>query len=103
MSLPPDYLDAIAVARNPPWGPLVTPWPMPGNIGGLVSFATFGQWRSFVLALSPRRTIPEIVLNKFERAQKLHILAWVDFDLIKAGELVDDSARARPYGSLRER
>jgi hypothetical protein len=92
MPLPPDYLDAIAVARNPSWGPLVTPWPMPGNIGGLVSFATFGQWRSFVLGLSPRRTIPEVVLRKFERAQKLHILAWVDFDLMKAGELVGMTA-----------
>jgi len=88
MPLPPDCFDAIAGARDPSWGPLVTPWPMPGNIGGVVPFATFGDWRSFVLALSPRRTIPEIVLRKFERSQKLHILAWLDFDLIKAGELV---------------
>jgi hypothetical protein len=43
------------------------------------------EWRSFVLALSPRRAIPEIVARKFERDQKLHILAWLDFDLIKAG------------------
>ena len=25
---------------------------------------------------------------KFESAQKLHVLAWLDFDLIKAGELI---------------
>jgi hypothetical protein len=88
MPLAPDCLDNIAAARDPSWGPLVIPWPMPGNIGGLVPFATFGEWRSFVLALSPRRTIPQVVVRKFERAQKLHILAWLDFDLIKAGELV---------------
>ena len=88
MPLLPDFLDAIASARNPSWGPLVMPWPMPGNLGGLVSFATFAEWRSFVLALSLRRAIPEIVARKFERAQKLHVLAWLDFDLIKAGELV---------------
>jgi hypothetical protein len=92
MPLPPDCFDAIGAARDPSWGPFVVPWPMLGNIGGQVSFATFGEWRSFVLALSPRRTIPEIVLRKFERAQKLHILAWLDFDLIKAGELVGMTA-----------
>jgi hypothetical protein len=32
--------------------------------------------------------IPDIVTAKFDRAHKLHVLAWIDFDLIKAGELV---------------
>ena len=64
------------------------PWPMPDNLGGQVSFSTFAEWRSFVLALSPRRVIPEIVTRKFERAQKLHVLVWLDVDLIKAGELI---------------
>jgi hypothetical protein len=41
-----------------------------------------------VLNLGLRAGIPDIVTAKFERAQKLHILAWIDFDLIKAGELV---------------
>jgi hypothetical protein len=85
MPLQPDCLEAIAAARDPSWGPLVTPWPMPGDIGGLVSFANFDAWRSFVLALSPRREIPTVVVRKFERAQKLHILTWLDFDLIKVG------------------
>lgn len=88
MPLPPDYLDAIAGARDPSSGPLVMPWPMPGDLGGQVSFLTFAEWRSFVLPFSPRRTIPEVVARKFERAQKLHVLVWLDFDLIKAGELV---------------
>ena len=88
MPLPPDYLAAIAGARAPLSGPLVVPWPMPGNLGGQVSFSTFTKWRSFVLALSPRRAIPEVVVRKFERAQKLYVLTWLDLDLIKAGELV---------------
>ena len=29
-----------------------------------------------------------MVASKFERAQKLYVLAWLDFDLINAGELV---------------
>jgi hypothetical protein len=28
------------------------------------------------------------VAAKFESAQKLYVLAWLDFDLIKAGELI---------------
>lgn len=32
--------------------------------------------------------MPEIVKAKFTRAMKLHLLAWIDMDLIKAGELV---------------
>ncbi len=88
MPLPLDYLAAIADARAPSAGPLFVPWPMPGNLGGQVSFSTFAKWRSFVLALSPRRAIPEVIARKFERAQKLYVLTWLDFDLIKAGELV---------------
>jgi hypothetical protein len=61
---------------------------MPGNLGGFVSFATFAEWRAFVLQLALRDGIPEIVAAKFDRAHKLHMLAWVDLDLIKAGELV---------------
>ena len=88
MPLPSDTLDAIANARDPSRGPLIVPWPLPGNLGGEVRFSTFAEWRSFILALSLGRAVAEIVASKFERAQKLYVLAWVDFDLIKAGELV---------------
>jgi hypothetical protein len=54
MPLPPDYLDAIAGARGPPWGPLVMPWPMPGNLGGTVPFPTFPQWRDFLVGFGLR-------------------------------------------------
>jgi hypothetical protein len=56
--------------------------------GGFVSFANFAEWRTFVLSLGLRAGIPVIVSAKFERAQKLHVLACIDFDLIKASELV---------------
>ena len=88
MPLPPDYLDAIADARDPSWGPLIVPWPMPGDLGSMLQFSTFAEWRSFISALSLCRAVPEIVAAKFESAQKLYVLAWLDFDLIKAGELI---------------
>jgi hypothetical protein len=42
----------------------------------------------FVQQLSVPEAVPQIVRAKFERAQKLHLLAWIDFDMITAGELV---------------
>jgi len=62
-------------------------WPMPGNPAACVSFSTFDEWLEFVSGLDLRHTVPEIVAAKFERALKLHLLAWLDFDLIKTGEL----------------
>jgi len=88
MPLPPDYLDAIADARDPSLGPLIVPWPMPGDLASMVQFSTFAEWRSFIFALRLRRDVPEIVAANFESAQKLYVLAWLDFDLIKAGELI---------------
>jgi hypothetical protein len=88
MALSQDFLDAIETAASRTPGPLVLPWPIPENPAGFINFANFGEWRDFVLRLGLRDGIPEIVTAKFERAQKLHLLAWVDFDLVKAGELV---------------
>lgn len=88
MVLPPDYLDEVGPATDRSFDPLVVPWPMPGNLGGFQSFATFAEWRRFVLQLSLHDSLPQIVTLKFERAQKLYLLTWVDFDLIKAGELI---------------
>ena len=88
MAITTNFLDAVALAADQSPGPLVVPWPVPGNPGGFVSFANFAEWRAFVMHLGLRETIPDIVATKFERARKLHLLAWIDFDLIKAGELV---------------
>ncbi len=88
MPLSNDFLDAIALAATRCPGPRIVPWPIPGNPGGFISFANFNEWQDFVVHLSLRQGIPEIVRAKFERAQKVHVLAWLDFDLIKAGELV---------------
>jgi len=82
------FLEALALAAQRTSGPIIVPWPVPGNPGGFVSFADFPEWQSFVLNLGLRVGIPDIVTARFERAQKLHLLAWIDFDLIKAGELI---------------
>jgi hypothetical protein len=82
------HLDAVGLKADRASDPLVIPWPMPGNLGGFLSFATFAEWQRFVLRFDLHPAIPQIVSAKFGRAHKLHLLAWVDLDLIKAGELV---------------
>jgi hypothetical protein len=68
--------------------PLTVPWPAPGKPGGFIEFSTTTQWRAFVLSLSLPTGIPEFVAAKFRRAQMLYFLAWLYFDVIKAGELM---------------
>ena len=68
--------------------PMVLPWPMAGNPGAILSVSSAWEWQAFILSLSLRPGVPEIVVAKFHRAQMLYFLAWLYFDLIKAGELV---------------
>jgi len=68
--------------------PLVLVWPAPGNPVAFWHFHTSDEWRAFVATLSLDPRIPDIVRLKFERAQKLFLLGWIDADLIKGAELV---------------
>jgi hypothetical protein len=68
--------------------PLVLIWPVPGNPVAFWHFNTPDEWRAFVTTLSLDPRIPDIVRLKFERAQKLFLLGWIDTDLIKGAELV---------------
>ncbi len=62
-------------------------WPTPGNPGGFVRFEKAVDWRDFVDNLGIDARIPDIVRAKFSRAQTLYILGWIDFGVVKAGEL----------------
>src|SRR5258708_16317405 len=74
---PRDYLPDLEVLAARP-GPFLFPWPVPGNPGGLVSFADASRWRDFVLSLGVHPSLPEVVRLKFYRAQKLYYLGWLD-------------------------
>jgi hypothetical protein len=88
MSPTQDFLDAVAVAAERFPGPRNVPCPMPGRLDAMVAFANFAEWRAFILDLGLRPGIPDIVTVKYKRAVKLYLLAWIDFDIIKAGEMV---------------
>jgi hypothetical protein len=82
------FLDDLAAKLPPRWDALVLPWPVVGNLGAFRSFATVDAWKGCVADLSLRSGIPTIVAAKYSRAQRLYLLAWLDADLIKAGELI---------------
>jgi len=88
MRLTTKFLDAVAMAEDRSSSPLILPWPMPGNLGGFLSFWAFADWLAFVLDLGLLGVVPDTVTAKFERSQKLPLLGWIDFDFIKAGELI---------------
>ena len=67
--------------------PLLLVWPVPGNPAALVQFDTAADWRGFIDGLAIDARIPQIVRAKWGRAQTLYLLGWIDFSLIKAGEL----------------
>ena len=73
-------MDMSARAADRAGDPLIVPWPMPGNLVGFVSFETFAEWNAFIERWSLRQGSPLIVTSKFARAQKLHLLAWPDFN-----------------------
>lgn len=87
MTLSTDFIDAVALAAERLPGPLVIPWPRPGNVGGSVSFESFAKWQRVVLSFRLPAGIPQNMVDGFDRSLKLYLLAWLDFDLITAGEL----------------
>lgn len=81
MALPHFYLPPRA-------SPFQLVWPAPGNPVAIWQFGHPDDWRAFVLSLSLDPRIPDITRLKFERAQKLFLLGWLDVDLLKGAELV---------------
>jgi len=67
--------------------PLTLAWPATGNAAAFLHFQRADAWRAFVAQLGIDRRIPEITQRKFARAQTLYLLGWINFSLIKAGEL----------------
>jgi hypothetical protein len=67
--------------------PLLLAWPTQGNASGFISFEKVADWRAFFESLAIDARIPEIVRAKYARAQALYLLGWVDFSILKAGEL----------------
>lgn len=79
--------DRLPITLTDQERPVLLAWPTPGNPGGFLQFDKAADWRRFVEGLGIDSRIPLIVRAKFARAQTLYILGWVDFSVVKAGEL----------------
>ncbi len=80
-------LDRSHITLSDRDAPLLLAWPTQGNAGGFISFEKASDWRVFVESLAIDARIPGIVRAKYARAQTSYLLGWVDFSVLKAGEL----------------
>jgi hypothetical protein len=108
VALTTEFLDAVAAAAERLPGSRTIPWPVKGNLAGLVTFASFAEWREVLLSFRLRPSVPRNMADGFDLAIKLYLLAWFDFDLVTAGELAALAAlehvlRDCYLGELRER
>lgn len=99
MSISPDFLKALDLAAGQFPGHKTYPWPSPGNLGGFTTFEDFGQWKAAVLGFRLPVGVPFNMIDLFDRALKLYLTAWLDFDLVTAGEM---AALAALEHSLRD-
>jgi hypothetical protein len=87
MSLGAETLERVAMAAGRLPGPRLLRWPMWGQLDATVSFSTYAAWAAFFLQLNLSPGIPIPVTAKYDRALKLHLLAWIDLEIVKAGEM----------------
>lgn len=87
MSLDSETLRRLELSAERALDPRLLPWPMPGRLDAMVSFSTYAEWQKFFLQFDLAPGIPMIVTAKYDRALKLHLLSWIDHDIIKAGEI----------------
>src|ERR1051326_7620046 len=99
MTISPDFLDALALAAEKTPGSRTIPWPSPGMVGGFVQFANFAEWRRVILGFRLPAGVPANMGDLFDRALKLYLVAWLDFDLVTAGDM---AALAALEHSLRD-
>ncbi len=83
-----NFLSDLVDQLSPASASRLLPWPGVGQLPGLRSFESFDEWKFYLSQLALTSQVPMPVLEKYQRAQKLYLLGWLDGDLIKAGELV---------------
>jgi hypothetical protein len=108
MTISPEFVEALALAAQRVPGARTIPWPVPGRPGGFVTFANFIEWQQVILGYRLAAGVPRNMADLFDRALKLYLAAWLDFDLVTAGEMaalaaLEHSLRDCYLGYFRER
>lgn len=87
MTITSNFLAALTAAAAECPGSRTLLWPTPRQPGGVVTFADYAEWQAAVLAFRLSAGVPLDMVNLFDRALKLYLAAWLDFDLVTAAEL----------------
>ncbi|WP_051956084.1 hypothetical protein [Beijerinckia mobilis] len=108
MTITSEFLVALAHAAEISPGERTIPWPSPGAPGGFVTFANFAEWQKIICGFRLASGVPHDMVDLFDRALKLYLAAWLDFDLVVAGEMaafaaLEHSLRDRYLNSFRQR
>lgn len=82
----------IDASHWPARGSLSVPWPTPGVPNQIQSFEKAEFWLAFLSQFDLHTAVPLPTATKYLRAQKLYAYAWLEYDSIKAAELVALSA-----------
>jgi hypothetical protein len=82
----------IDASHWPARGPLSVPWPTPGVPNQIQCFEEAERWLAFLSQFDLHAAVPLPTATKYLRAQKLYAYAWLEYDFIKAAELVALSA-----------
>lgn len=86
MAISADFLDAVASAAGLTLDARQIPWPTRDRRAGFVHFEKYADWQKFVLGFALPLGVPGVVTDAFDRARKVYLLSWVDFDLAVVGE-----------------
>jgi hypothetical protein len=108
MTIAPDFLTALTFAAEKIPGSRTLPWPSPKLLGGFVTFADFAEWQQVILGFHLSAGVPVNMVDLFDRALKLYLAAWLDFDLVTTGEMaalaaLEHSLRDCYLGDFRDR
>jgi hypothetical protein len=109
MTIAPAFLHALTRAAEEIPGSQTIPWPVPDNSSAeFVLFANFAEWQKVILDLRLRAGVPTYMTDLFDRALKLHLVAWLDFEFASAGQMpafaaLELSLRDRYLGYFAER
>ncbi|WP_197435636.1 hypothetical protein [Agrobacterium vitis] len=76
-------IDPVLLASAMRTGPFVMPWPTASSPAAILEFHKAEDWVSFLRQRDIADGVPMIVAAKYQRAQRLYALSWLDFDLIK--------------------
>lgn len=91
----PTHPLALAAKKLRSDGQMSAPWVMPLNQPPFRTFTSLPEWLDALVALDldPALRVPQVVRDKYLRALKVYLAAWVDADILVIAE-------AAAYGAL---